>query len=418
MRRSKSISALCLSTILMATPTFAQETDPVAARQQANSAYSNSEFTRCGELFEQAAHRSAGRIVMSDFYNAACCYSLANKLDKAFEMLNLAAQAGYANINNLKGDSDFNHLRADPRWEKFLATVAVPPIQITKNFTTDPKNAPFVYEDAERFLSAMKLVDGGASIIPTLQEEYLDKGSPGLKQFITKYGLTAEAIVQGIEKHPKKYQQISARLAQIKNRESALRASYITFKRVVPQAVFPPTYFLVSDYGGVASGSPDGQLITIERRTEESVDRMETLLTHELLHFQQLNTLGPDDFYSLFGDKKVLLGLAIREGTAEFVAQQITGRITQDDAYAYLLEHEAEVWQEFQSQMLTRETKGWMWSSPENPEQPRDMAYAIGARIIEAYYRQAPDKTKAMQEILAEINHEAFLKQSGYNPTK
>lgn len=55
---------------------------------------------------------------------------------------------------------------------------------------------------------------------------------------------------------------------------------------------------------------------------KESIDKIETLLVHELFHFQQLVATGPDEFYALFGEKKTLLGLTIREGAAEFVANR------------------------------------------------------------------------------------------------
>lgn len=139
---------------------------------------------------------------------------------------------------------------------------------------------------------------------------------------------------------------------------------------------------------------------------------------HELFHFQQLVAVGPDEFYALFGEKKTLLGLTIREGAAEFVAKRITGRITQQDAYDYVIKYEREIWQRFQPQMLGRKTSGWMWSTPDNPDQPRDVAYALGSRIVEAYYDsaidRAIDKRQAMQDILSVIDYPQWLKRSGY----
>ena len=102
------------------------------------------------------------------------------------------------------------------------------------------------------------------------------------------------------------------------------------------------------------------------------------------------------------------------EGTAEFIADHITGRITQEDARAYMLEHEEEIWKLFQLQKDSRDTGDWMWSTPSDPDQPRDLAYAFGARIVEAYYAQASDKDKAMREILSVINYPSFLLESRY----
>ena len=56
----------------------------------------------------------------------------------------------------------------------------------------------------------------------------------------------------------------------------------------------------------------------------------------------------------------------------------------------------------------------WLWKSPGNPEQPQDVGYALGARIVEAYHDRAEDKPEAVREILAITDYPAFLERSGY----
>lgn len=406
--------------LLMASPGFAQESSgpsersAVVVRKEANSAYERKDYAECAKLFQETAQLGSGRAAMNDYYNAACCYGRSGDLERAFDVLKRAVEAGYQNVNHMKGDSDLENLRCDPRWQELLATIDVPPIRITEDLTTNPTKAPFVYEDVHNFMHAMTLIAEGEDAAAILEKEYFGKATPGLKQFVTKYGLTPEAVAAAMKKLPVKYEQLGQRLAQLKSREAALRASLVRFKEVVPQAVFPPTYFLVADHSGIASGSPDGQLITLERRTRESIDRIETLLVHELFHLQQLKAAGPDELYALFGEKKSLLGLAIREGAAEFVAKRVTGRITQEDALDYVLKYERDIWRRFQPQMMGRDTRGWMWSKPTDPDQPRDAAYALGSRIVEAYYRKVADKRQAMQAILSVTDYPSFLEESGY----
>ncbi len=64
--------------------------------------------------------------------------------------------------------------------------------------------------------------------------------------------------------------------------------------------------------------------------------------------------------------------------------------------------------------MMGRKTSGWMWSKPSDPDLPRDIAYALGSRIVEAYYDNATDKRQAMQDILSVTNYPQLLKRSGY----
>ncbi|MCP4248274.1 MAG: hypothetical protein GY778_14605 [bacterium] len=419
MHHVMAVCALGLSLLLTAAghgqqPTKKAGTNAASVRKEANAAYEEENFQACATLYEEAARSASGRAAMIDYYNAACCHAQAANLDESFEMLRHAIDAGYQDRNHLKGDSDLANLRGDPRWERLLATIVVPPIRITDNVTTDPAKAAFVYDDVHNFMHAMALAADAEDPTDILEREYFGKATPGLKQFVRKYGLTAEAAAAAMKKRPEKYGQLGERLAQVKSREAALRDALTKFKAVVPDAVFPPTYFLVSDYGGVASGSPDGQLITLERRSRESVDRMQTLLVHELLHFQQVRATGPDEFYALFGEKKSLLGLAIREGAAEFVANRVTGRITQQDALDYVLKYEREVWGRFEPQMKGRDTGDWLWSDPSDPNQPRDLAYAVGSRIVEAYCNKATDKRRAMREILSVTDYPDFLANSGY----
>lgn len=88
--------------------------------------------------------------------------------------------------------------------------------------------------------------------------------------------------------------------------------------------------------------------------------------------------------------------------------------MTQDEARAFVEEHERELWQRFEKEMLGTETGDWMWAMPSDPAQPPHVAYVIGARITEAYYENATDKDQAVREILAVTDYRAFLERSGY----
>ena len=64
--------------------------------------------------------------------------------------------------------------------------------------------------------------------------------------------------------------------------------------------------------------------------------------------------------------------------------------------------------------MLGLETGDWLWKQPATSDQPQDLGYAIGARIVESYYESAADKGKAAQQIMAITDYPAFLALSGY----
>jgi hypothetical protein len=55
-----------------------------------------------------------------------------------------------------------------------------------------------------------------------------------------------------------------------------------------------------------------------------------------------------------------------------------------------------------------------MWQKPADPDQPSHIAYVIGARIVESYYRRVPEKEEAVAEILSVTDYPAFFEQSGH----
>jgi hypothetical protein len=257
-------------------------------------------------------------------------------------------------------------------------------LTLTDNLTPDAERAPFVYEDLHNFARAFELLAAGGDSVGILQVEYFDKGSPGLGAFIWRYDLTPERLLAAIRQHPAEYAGISEKAAVLAAHEHVFRDAYAGLKRLVPDAAFTPTYFLVGAYRGIGSGSEEGPLITVEKESMESLrGGLVTMLIHEMVHMQQVQAIGLEKYRAIFGPEKSLLALTVREGIAEYYAYRVTGHMTQDEAQAFVREHERELWEEFQQEMLGSETGDWMWATPNNPAQPPHIAYVMGARITE-----------------------------------
>ena len=47
---------------------------------------------------------------------------------------------------------------------------------------------------------------------------------------------------------------------------------------------------------------------------------------------------------------------------------------------------------------------------------PGDLGYWVGYRIVKSYYDHAPDKRRALHDILQMTNAKAFLNESGWYP--
>lgn len=56
----------------------------------------------------------------------------------------------------------------------------------------------------------------------------------------------------------------------------------------------------------------------------------------------------------------------------------------------------------------------WLYNS--TMEQPSDLGYWVGYRIVKAYYLRAADKKAAVREILQMRDPKAFLAKSGWTP--
>ena len=96
-----------------------------------------------------------------------------------------------------------------------------------------------------------------------------------------------------MDKYPKKYSAIAANLKVLRSEEPAFRKVYGDIKGVIPDAVFPPTYFVVAGHRGIGSGSIEGPLISIEKKTAESIrGDLAATLVHEMVHMEQLAALN------------------------------------------------------------------------------------------------------------------------------
>jgi len=298
----------------------------------------------------------------------------------------------------------------------FLVAGPVGAQQLTANVVNDPSEVAFVYEDVENFIRAFGGLAEGADTATVLQAQYLDLGSPGLVMFIEKYDLTAERLLKAIRRYPGEYAAIDEKLAALRKSEASYREAYADLKKVAEDSVFPPTYFLVGARRGIGSGSTEGPLITIEKKSTQGIQEdLAATLVHEMVHMEQLAVLG-DAYFAIFsGPERTLLATSVREGVATLLSELVTGGSPhKNEARAYLLEHEAELWEQFRVVMLGSDMSDWLWSDPANPEWPRDLGYAMGARIVEVYLRLADNRDEAVREILAITDYELFLRKSGY----
>ncbi len=296
-------------------------------------------------------------------------------------------------------------------------------------WASNPDKAEFIYTDLDHFVAAYEKLAGATSTPDSLalMQAYLDEGTKGLKAYGKTYNVTPEKMLAAIRKRPNHYARIQHLPASMRAQEETTRVAYRTLEEHFPKGIYPPIYFLVGPHRAGGTVDLPGLLIAAEiyghgphtdplefdgviphRRTP---DRMPHLVAHELVHANMA-------YQSLFGYIRKWDNLArtMKEGSANYVAEIISGDHINGEAYAYGVDHEQLLWGEFSQTLQSKDWQEWFWRAPSDTTRPRDLGYFFGHRISQALERQLGSQQAAMEMIMKSSNYEKILKRSGYNP--
>ena len=276
--------------------------------------------------------------------------------------------------------------------------------------------------DVSNFLRAREIARTSDDPAGVYRNEYFARGTIGLDDMLRMRIGSVERFTAAVRQYPDAHDV----LAQIPGYRATLvdkiRRIYARFRDLYPPVKLPPVYFVVSGMSTGGTVSDNGLLIGTEAviRAFGSIDALAPVVAHELVHYQQANAEGRDQYASVGGDAKTLLGQAVNEGAADFVGELVAGEHMNASAHAYGLANEAELWREFEAVMLDDELVPWMNGQSSTgawAERPRDLGYFIGYRIVESFYTNATDKRAAIATILDVSDPQAFLEASGYAQT-
>lgn len=415
MKLSTSLAtAVCLAAAM--TGAYAQQ----SPRQLANAA------TTALEKDDYAAAISGYRAALDGgyrdstlmYYLASACVKAGKPAD-ALAALERGVAEGMRLTDALEGDPTLEPLRGNPRWPAILQRAQANE-DAYQAAHADPEKFKFVTSDIERFWTTYQQLATSSAPAQLLDQQYLDAGSIGLHGFIDHRIVSGANLYNAIGKRPKYYAAIRPLTLQTGQAEPELRAAMRKFKGMYDKATFPDVYFLIGAMNAGGTASPDGLLIGTEMLgrapgvpTDELVGwhktainsfvAMPSLVTHELMHFQQ--KMAP----------QTLLGHAIKEGGADFLASLLVQGNFNERIYTYGYAHEAELKQEFFAAMKGSDMSQWLYGGAnEATGRPADLGYFMGFRICQAYYQQARDKKQAIAEILNAKDFERLLADSGY----
>ena len=305
----------------------------------------------------------------------------------------------------------------------FISTVTIG--QSGPQLNRNPEMVKFVTSDIGNFWQAYDLAakeTDKAKRIAIFQTEYLDKGSPGLKDFLRLRIRSAENLVNTIDRMPKYYASIRPQTLQVQRMEKRMREAFRKFKSIYPEAVFPDVYFVIGVLSSGGTTGPSGLLIGTEMygKTEKTpmdelsawlravlsnVENVPAIVAHESCHYNQR--------YSTAQDQRHLLSKALQEGACDTIGELISGRNINEHLKVYGKTHDAELWRDFEADMYKPDFSNWVYNASKAKDRPADLGYYMGYLITRAYYKKAKDKSKAIYDILNIQDARAFYEASG-----
>jgi hypothetical protein len=258
----------------------------------------------------------------------------------------------------------------------------------------------------------------------------LTRDTSGMGDLVAAMNLDA-----AVQRRPRFFAAIRANTLSLdtaKAVKDSIRTYYRRLAALYPEAVFPPVYFLIgqltsggttgdagqligTELHGADAETPLGELSDWERRAMGHVDGLPGIVAHELMHIQQSHARSGAAPVET-NDKRTLLAQSLDEGCASFLAWTVTAADPAKAADQYGIAHEHELWIEFQREMNGTNASNWLYQGDRSKDRPADLGYFMGARICGAYYKSAPDKRRAIQDIFAMPSASAFLARSGYSP--
>jgi hypothetical protein len=283
-------------------------------------------------------------------------------------------------------------------------------------------------EDITHFWQAYDSLATSQDSVATFQRLYIDRATPGFIAFMKARDFTAKEYVALIKRYPKFWISIRTNTERIATRQNEVEEVFKRFKILYPNFKAPKVCFAIGCLRTGGTTTRDLILIGSEIASADSTtNKIEftgwlqyvigntgdivAMVAHEAVHTQQPNNIA---FINGQMNHR-LLSQSLREGAADFIGMQVTGLVINKTQYAYGVKYETELWNEFQSKMLSNDYSAWLYNGNKAGNRPADLGYFIGARICESYHSRTTDKANAVREIIRMKNNKRFLKRSGYS---
>jgi uncharacterized protein YjaZ len=143
--------------------------------------------------------------------------------------------------------------------------------------------------------------------------------------------------------------------------------------------------------------------------SEDLQTKIKNIVAHECVHTQQAKTIDPD------GIKCELLQRVLREGSADFIAELVSGNLKMNE---YGEKNEKQIWTDFKNELCNEDSNNWLYNSSTIKDKPADLGYFVGYKIAKEYYINTQNKKQAVNDIIEITNPIKFLELSKYDQKK
>jgi len=381
-----------------------------------NKFYKSKDYKTAGEIWSKAAALDDNKISRQEkYYYTANAFANAKDSINSLKYLEEAVYAnGFNDVLTLKEDDSFNFIHQSSRWIKLINSIK--PV-----YTSNPLDVKVIDDDVKLFWKANEKVKQNPEQAEKIyRQDYLDKGSLAL-QYYYKYKInTASNFAYMHKQREKYYESIKANTLKAALLKEKYKQSFVKLKKLYPQAVFPPIYFVVGKLNSGGTSCSYGLILAIdqacmsptanvselsnwEKHNISSFEGLPHTVAHELIHYLQ-NGMGSDT---------TLLKAAIVEGMADFLGELISGKTANERLKVFAKGKEKQIWQDFQKEMYLDRAYNWIANSEqETEEKPADLGYWVGYEICKSYYQNSTDKKKAIYAMLHIQDYKKFLTDS------
>lgn len=246
-----------------------------------------------------------------------------------------------------------------------------------------------------------------------LNELYLKKGSPALKDLMMVRRYSPEEYLNVIKSYPKFWKSIRPNTLKVEAYKKEISKDIEKLRQVYPDLKPAKINFLIGAFRTNGTIKDDNVLIGAELAFADEntvidelpewrqpfykeynpLKSLALLCTHEYIHTQQ----------SEMADN--LLSACLYEGVGEYVSCLATGKPSDSPAIVHGKENLDVVVDQFVHDMFHDGINyNWLWGQNRNHLKVRDLGYFIGYEICERYYNQSPDKIKAVKDLI-ELDH-------------